>query len=148
MKLIRRRDPWFPMHRFLHRPLGPNRDWLTDFFDSDLGVADSEFSPAVDIAETEDAYVVKAELPGLTKDDVNLELRENTLILSGERKQESEEKKKDYHRVESRYGSFSRSFLLPSNIDTDNVDAKFKDGMLEVTLHKKPEHKAHAIKIQ
>jgi HSP20 family protein len=84
--------------------------------------------------ETDDAWVIKAELPGVSKDDVSIDVHENTLTLRGQRKHEAEVKDEHYHRVERAYGSFQRSFVLPTMIDYEKVQATFKDGVLELHL--------------
>jgi HSP20 family protein len=90
----------------------------------------------VNIAEDEKNIVIEAELPGLKKDDVKISVEDNVLTIRGERKQENEEKKKNYHRVERFYGSFSRSFTLGENVDKENIDAKYENGVLHLTLPK------------
>jgi HSP20 family protein len=104
----------------------------------------STWTPSVDIYETDDALVIKAELPGVSKDDVSVDIYQNTLTLRGQRKHEAEVKDEHYHRVERAYGSFQRSFTLPSMIDAEKVQATFKDGVLELHLPRlesaKPKH--------
>jgi HSP20 family protein len=94
------------------------------------------WAPSVDIYETDDAYMLKAELPGFTKDDVQIELHNNRLTLRGERKEETEAKEEQYHRRERAYGHFERSFVLPTMTDADKVTANFKHGILELRLPK------------
>ncbi len=94
------------------------------------------WTPPVDIYETDDALVLKAELPGVSKDDVSLEIHNNTLILRGERKHEAEVKEENYHRVERAYGTFQRSFVLPTMVDQEKVQATYHDGILELRLPK------------
>jgi HSP20 family protein len=105
------------------------------------------WTPAVDLYETDDALVLKAELPGFSKDDVHLELKDNTLTLHGERKRELDVKEGQYHRVERAYGVFRRSFMLPALVDADKVEATFKDGVLELKLPKAEEAKPKRIAI-
>lgn len=90
----------------------------------------------VDISEDETAFNIDAELPGLQKELIALNIEDDVLTIKAERKQESEEKKKDYHRIERSYGSFSRSFNLGEMIDQDNIGADFENGVLHVTLPK------------
>ena len=92
--------------------------------------------PPVDIYENDDALVVKAELPGFSKEDITVELKDNTLMLKGERKRETEVKEGDYHRMERTYGAFQRSFALPTTVDQQKVTAAYKDGVLELSLPK------------
>jgi HSP20 family protein len=110
----------------------------------ETGATVGAWTPAVDIHETDDGYVLKAELPGVSKDDVSIDMHQNTLTLSGQRKYESAVKDEHYHRVERAYGTFRRSFVLPAKVDQDQVQATFKDGVLELHLPKseaaKPKH--------
>jgi HSP20 family protein len=96
--------------------------------------------PAMDLVETEDDFVLRADLPGLSEGDVNIELEDNVLTISGERKAEHEERKEGYYRVERSSGSFSRSLTLPEGVDPDAVKASFDRGVLEVRVPK-PEAK-------
>jgi HSP20 family protein len=111
-------------------------------------MASSYFAPAVDIAEQENEYVVKVELPGVAKEDVKISLESNILTIKGEKKQEKEEKNKNFHRVERSYGSFQRSFTLPSSVKNDKIDAVFNSGILTVTLPKSEEAKPKQIEVK
>ena len=106
------------------------------------------WSPSVDIYETDENIVLKAELPGVDKKDVSVEVKDSTLILKGERKREKEVKEENYHRVERSFGTFMRSFTLPVSVKQDQVKAKFKDGVLEVTLPKSEEAKPKQVKVE
>lgn len=110
----------------------------------------TEWSPKVDIAETDKAFTIKAELPEVRKEDIKVNIENGELSISGERKQEKEEKGKKFHRVERFYGSFMRSFTLPGNVDGTNIKAEYKDGMLNLTLPKiaKAKSRATEVKIQ
>lgn len=110
-------------------------------------LAMADWAPNVDITETDTAYLVKGEIPGVNKEDVKVNIEDGMLIMSGERKQEKEEKGKKFHRIERSYGSFMRSFRLPDNVDESAVKAEFKDGMLNVTLPKSAQVKAKAINV-
>ncbi|MCG8342317.1 MAG: Hsp20/alpha crystallin family protein [Chlorobiales bacterium] len=90
----------------------------------------------VDISEDEDAFYIEAEIPGLKKEDISLGVEEDVLTIKGERKKETEEQGKNYHRVERNYGSFSRSFNLGELIDQENIEASFENGVLHVSLPK------------
>jgi len=103
--------------------------------------------PPVDIYETSDSIVLEAELPGLTKDNIVVEVKNNTLTLKGDKKFEREVKEENYHRVERSYGSFQRAFTLPSTVQQDRVKAKFRDGILEITIPKAEEAKPKQIKV-
>ena len=105
------------------------------------------WAPAVDIFEQDGNIVLKAELPGVDAKDVDIRVENNVLSLRGERKFSSEVKRESYHRVERAYGSFSRSFTLPSVVDTDKIKADYKDGILQVTLPQKEEAKPKQISI-
>lgn len=109
----------------------------------------AEWTPRVDIVEDEKEIVVKAELPEMKKEDVKVTVDQGVLTISGERKIEKEEKNKKYHRIESEYGSFLRSFTLPAAVISEKVTADFKDGVLRVHLPKetKPGTKAVEIKV-
>jgi HSP20 family protein len=107
-----------------------------------------EWIPAVDIYENNDQEIVlRAELPGIAKEDIDLRVENNTLTLKGERKREQEIKDDQYHRIERSYGTFSRSFSLPSRVDTDKVRADFKDGVLTITLPLKEEARPKQIAV-
>ena len=98
-----------------------------------------ETAPAMDIAETEKAYEITAELPGMSESDVEVVASNGGLTIKGEKREEKEEKKKDYYLSERRYGSFERRMQIPEGVDADKIDATFKKGVLTVTLPKKPE---------
>ncbi|MDX1351584.1 MAG: Hsp20/alpha crystallin family protein [Thiomicrorhabdus sp.] len=95
-----------------------------------------DFTPSVNSREGDYAYHVEVDLPGVKKKDIKVEVKDNRLLISGERKEKKEVKKEDYQRVESNYGKFERSFVLPDGIDSENVKATCEDGVLEVTLPK------------
>ena len=101
----------------------------------------------MDIYENGDNLVLKAELPGINPDDVEIRVEDNTLYLKGERKFEKEVKEQNYHRVERSYGTFTRTFSLPNSVDADKVAANYKDGVLTLTMPKKEEAKPKTIKI-
>jgi HSP20 family protein len=133
----------YPLSRWTpSQPLATVREPLFRLFDTFLNDAGGEdlasrtWVPPVDIQETDDAYRIQAELPGLTKDDVQITLENNVLRLSGERKFEKDVTKENYHRVERTYGTFSRSFALPSQVSSDKVEAKFENGVLSITVPK------------
>jgi HSP20 family protein len=111
------------------------------------GLAAGMWTPAVDIYETGESVVVKAELPGLTKEQVGIEVKDGILTLKGERKVEREVKEENYHRVERAYGTFQRSFSLPASVDQEKIGATLKDGVLEVTLPKKEQAKPKQISV-
>lgn len=105
------------------------------------------WSPLVDIYEAGDAIVLRAEIPGVSKDDIDVKVENGTLTLRGEKKQEKEVDSETAHRVERFYGAFSRSFLLPASIDADTIKATYKDGVLEVVVPKAEEAKPRKVKV-
>ena len=130
------------------------RNWepfnlLKEFNDSFIdNRVDSPWSPSVNIAENEDGYLLTAELPGVNKEDIDIDLKDNTLTLKGEKKAEKKEEKENYIRVERSYGKFKRSFYVSDDIDVSKVDANFKDGILRIKLVKKEEAKPKQIKVE
>ena len=140
--------PWKEKH-----PLVELRDEIDHIFDNFFGrgrkgeiegwQSSGLRSPAVDMEETDKQIIVKAEMPGLEPNDFHISLTENTLTIKGEKKEEKEEKKRNYHMVERRYGSFYRSIPLPCSVETDKVEASYKKGILEITL---PKAKAARVK--
>ncbi len=135
----------------LRRPAWDLQDEFNRFFE-DFGfgsaVAEQDYTLAMDIRETDEAYIVEADVPGIKKEDVKIEVNEDVLTIRGERKVEQEEKKKDYHRMERQYGSFRRSVSIPSGIQHDAVKAKFDDGVLRVTLPKREDTKPRRIEVK
>ena len=107
----------------------------------------TQWVPASDIVETKNAIVLKAELPGLTEKDVNVEVENGTLVIKGERKFEKETDDKGYRRIERAYGNFLRTFTLPPNVMPDKIRAAFTNGLLEVEIPKKEEAKPKAIHV-
>jgi len=114
----------------------------------DESFASSSWVPAVDIAEHDVEYIVKVELPGVSKDDVKITLESNILTIRGEKKQEKETKKENLHRVERLYGTVQRSFTLPSTVKNDKIDASFRDGILHISLPKAEESKPKQIEVK
>jgi len=124
--------------------------FLREAFSPVLGegeVSTRTWAPPVDIYENGDSLVLKAELPGIDPDDVEIRVEDNTLYLKGERKPEKDVKEQNYHRIERSYGTFARSFSLPNSVDADKVVANYKDGVLTLTMPKKEEAKPKTIKI-
>jgi HSP20 family protein len=107
----------------------------------------SSWAPAVDIYETEDELVLAAEVPGVEEKDVEISVEDNTLSIRGERKFQKETKEENYHRIERSYGSFYRSFTLPSYVDQERIHAEHESGVLKVHMPKKPEVKPRKVKI-
>jgi HSP20 family protein len=146
MAIIRRNDPF--------RDLLSLQDQLFRTFDSAYrGAREDEpsmvatWSPLVDVFEDGEGITLKAELPEVDVKDVDIQVEGNTLTLKGERKLENEQKRDGYHRIERTYGSFSRTFTLPSTVDVEHITAQSKDGVLRVFLPKKAETKPRQIKV-
>lgn len=108
----------------------------------------TQWYPAVDIYETPESIVLQAELPGMNQEDISVEVKENALILKGERLREKEIREENYHRVERAYGTFRRTFTLPGIVQHDQVKAKYRDGILEIVLPKKEEIKPKQIRVE
>jgi HSP20 family protein len=143
---------WDPAREF-----NEMQDRMSSFFDRfplRLGNGQEEtltltdWEPLVDISEDSKEYLIKVELPEIKKEDVKISVEDGVITISGERKFEKEEKDKKYHRVERAYGSFTRSFTVPEKIKSDQVDAEFKNGVLEVRLPKDEKAKAEALEIK
>lgn len=144
MTLVR----WSPLRDLVGMQSEMNR-LFDDFFTRSSENVDQPnvWSPMVDISESNNEVLVIAELPGLQKEDVKINLQDNVLSLEGEKTQETEEKGKCFHRLERGYGKFERSFVLPTAVKSDKVKASFKDGVLEIKLPKADEAKPRQIDI-
>lgn len=152
MSIIRRNDPraWDPfreledMNRLFNRvatrnQLAPaSREQMKGF----------DFAPSINVSETPNAYLLRAELAGVKKEDVKVNLEDGVLTISGERKYEQEHKEEKLHRIETAYGSFFRSFAVPEDAAHDGIEASFKDGVLNVRIPKVAEKKPAARQIQ
>ncbi len=138
---------------YIRRTDAPIATRLFEEFFNDLPFASSfpstreTWNPAVDILEKDGDLILRAELPGMTEKQIELKLEGNTLTLKGERKMENEDKKNNYHRVESVYGSFVRTFRLPDTVNREKISADYKNGVLTVTLPQKPEVKPREIPV-
>jgi HSP20 family protein len=146
MALVR----WEPVREITSIQSEMNRLFNT-FFDTPTagnGSTARRWIPAMDLVETDDHFVLKADLPGLKEEDVNIEVEENVLTVSGERKSEHEDKREGYVRVERSYGSFRRSLTLPKGVDAEAVTANFENGVLEVRIPKPEERKPRRVAIQ
>jgi HSP20 family protein len=145
MALVR----WEPVRELTSLQNEMNR-LFTTFFDTPTpGNSDSlrRWLPAMDLVETDDEFVLKADLPGLSEGDVSIELEDNVLTVSGERKAEHQDKKEGFVRVERAYGSFRRSLTLPEGVDPEKVAATFDKGVLEVHIPKPEERKPRKVAI-
>ena len=122
------------------RSFTPSRNLFDRFFDDwdlpSVFSGEDEWIPAFDISENDKEYVVSAELPGIDIKDVDITISDGILSVKGEKKHETEDKGENYHRIERHYGSFHRSFRIPGRVESDKVDASYKDGILKVLLPK------------
>lgn len=123
-----------------------NLSWNHELAGEDI--KEGIWQPPVDIYETEESIVIKAELPDVDQKDIEVRIEDNTLTLKGERKHESDVKKENYHRIERYFGAFQRSFSLPATIRQENVSALCERGVLTITLPKNEETKPKQIKVQ
>ena len=115
--------------------------------EGDSPLTTASFVPAVDIYEDAKKVVLKLEVPGIEEKDLDIRVENNTLTVKGERKFEKEEKEENFHRIERRYGTFYRSFTLPSTVDSEHIDASYNAGILKLELNKKPEAQPKQIKV-
>ena len=134
MAIVRWLDPFRDLSSIQGRMNQIFEDALARSRGREEGLRSGMWTPAVDIYESNDSVVVKAELPGVEKDQISVEVKDGILSLRGERKFEKEVKEESYHRIERSYGSFQRSFSLPVSVDQEKVTAQFKNGVLEVTV--------------
>ena len=123
-------------------------DFERGFNESGAASDERSWRPNVDVYETDGSYVLKADLPGMKKEDIKIDVNDNTLTFTGEKKLEEKTEKDNYVRVERSYGSFTRSFTLSDNVDHENIKASYKDGVLEITLAKKEEAKPKEINVE
>jgi HSP20 family protein len=137
---------WYPI-----REMASLQDRVNSLF-QDFGgdsqqVAPASFAPPVDVFENGEKVVLKLDIPGIKEEDLDIRVENQTLSVCGERNFESEEKEENFHRIERRYGSFYRSFSLPTTVDTDNVEASYNAGVLKIELKKKASAQPKQIKI-
>ncbi|MBC8216579.1 MAG: Hsp20/alpha crystallin family protein [Candidatus Marinimicrobia bacterium] len=131
--------------------LSPWTNWdrmVSDFYNTDEVEPKSSWTPAVDISEDDKAYQMHVDLPGLSRKDISVNIKDNVLTVSGERSYEKNDKKDTYYRVERGYGKFSRCFRLPDEVIEDNINASFKNGVLNVTVPKAEEVPAKELEIK
>ncbi len=122
-----------------------------DFFRTDRDESSllaRDWKPAADFVEEDDAYVAKVELPGVRKDDVKITMQDNVLTIRGEKKEEKKGKEGGAHRVERFYGSFQRSFSLPASVNSNGIEAEYKEGILTITMPKAEEAKPRQIEVK
>lgn len=155
MTALTRWNPFTVARTDPFRELATLEDRLTRMFGEPLNLLGSQesltagaFVPAVDVYEDEKSIRVKMEVPGIEEKDIDIHLENNLLTVSGERKMESETKEENYHRIERSYGSFSRSFTLPSSVNPEDVKAAYGKGVLTITLGKRAETRPKQIKVE
>ena len=147
---LMRFDPWLKPRRLDYWRRFFSDDWMEPSFREPEGWSSDCFVPPVDIRETEESYVLEAEIPGVTKEDVKIDVKDGVLNMTGERHYGSEDNRENYTRVERCYGAFHRHFTLPDHVDIEKIDAHYKDGILTVSLPKgeKAKPKLIDVKIQ
>lgn len=145
MTLVR----WEPLREISAIQDEVNRLFNT-FFDAPVGVRNGNgrrWIPAMDLVEADDRYVLRADLPGMSEDDIAVELEDGVLTVSGERKADHEDRREGYHRIERAYGTFSRSLTLPEGVDADEITARFDRGVLEVEIPKPEQRRPRRVAI-
>jgi len=141
--------PWRPFGELSSLRREMDRLWENFFGERPLPrIWEREWAPSLDVSETKDNFVVKAEVPGIDAKDIDISLTGDVLTIKGEKRQEKEEKEEDYHLVESSYGSFSRSVRLPAEVESNKIKASYKNGILNITLPKSEKVKAKEVKIK
>ena len=138
---------WDPVREFSTLQDRMNRLFQQSYGDREEALTTSTFAPAVDVYEDEHNVTLKIEVPGIDEKDIDVRIENNTLTVHGERNFEKEEKEENYRRIERQYGSFTRSFTLPSTVDPNNVQANYEKGVLKIKLAKKAEAKPKQIKV-
>ena len=140
--------PWRPFGelRTLRREM--DKLWEEFFGGQDLVSSEAAWVPAIDISETKDAIIVRAEIPGMDAKDIEINLTGDVLTIRGEKKQETEEKDENFHRIETRYGAFQRAIRVPVSVDAEKIQAKYEKGVLKITLPKKEEAKPKHIEVK
>ncbi len=141
--------PWRPFTELSTFRREMDRLWDSFFGERPLArIWEREWAPSLDLSETKDNFVVKAEVSGMDAKDINISLTGDLLTIKGEKKQEREEKEENYHLVERSYGAFSRSVRLPAEVESDKIEASYKNGILRITLSKSEKVKAKEVKIK
>src|ERR1700746_2624033 len=138
---------WDPFREFSTLQDRMNRLFRDSYGDREEALTTSTFAPPVDVYEDEHNVTLKIEVPGIDEKDIDVRIENNTLTVHGERKFEKEEKEENYRRIERQYGSFTRSFTLPSTVDPNNVQANYEKGVLKIKLAKKAEAKPKPIQV-
>jgi HSP20 family protein len=148
MSLVRLRDRWDVSPWTAISELENQFNQMMNRFGGEFGLAPGKWMPAIDLRETPSEYILEADVPGLTREDIHLEVIDNVVTIRGERKSEQERKGNGYHRVERQYGGFARSIEIPGGFNYDQAAAKFENGVLTVTLPKREEAKPKQIEVK
>jgi len=144
MTVLTRWDPFRELYALQNRM---NRLFEEQYGSREDSLTAGAFMPPVDIYEDEHSLQLKLEVPGIDEKDLDVKVENNTLTVSGERKFEKEEKEENFHRIERRYGSFTRSFTLPNTVNTEDINAQYNNGVLTIKLAKRAEAKPKQIKV-
>lgn len=123
-------------------------DIMDEFFNDAVATRQSSFAPRINISENEKQFLIDVEIPGIDKKDIDVSLENRQLTISGERKMETESNGTRFHRVETHYGSFTRSFRLPESVDEESIVAKYNNGILNITIDKSEERMKKQISIK
>jgi HSP20 family protein len=125
-----------------------DRDWNSLFFGGPVSRAQASFTPAVDVVEQDNAYLLRAEIPGIAPNEIDVQVENDVLTLRGERKQENQEERDGYRRVERSYGSFSRSFVLPKGTNVEAIEARAENGVLSISVPKVQAASARKVEVK
>jgi HSP20 family protein len=145
MSMLTRFERWDPFEELT--ALRNRMDRIIARADDDVGIQPGRWAPTTDVVESDDAILLKAELPGVDRKDISIDIENNLLTLQGEREYKGEKEEKGFKRIERSYGRFVRAFTIPSNVDTENIKATYADGLLEVTMPKTAEKRSKKIDI-
>ena len=141
-------QPWRPFREVTNLRREMDKIWEDFFGGRELVGVEGAWIPPVDLSETKDALIVKAEVPGMDPKEIEVSMTGDLLTIKGEKKQRTEEKDENYHRIETRYGAFSRMIRLPVAVDSEKISATYEKGVLKLTLTKKEESKPKQIEIK
>ncbi len=142
---LTRYEPWNALHQFRNELLSAFDD--KNLLDNNSNVATSDWTPAVDVKETDNAFIINADIPGVDPKDIEVHMENGVLTIQGEKNAETSDEKDGYKRVERSYGSFNRRFSLPDSADAEKIKAKSHNGVLELTIPKSAKVKARRISV-
>ncbi|MGQ9813210.1 MAG: Hsp20/alpha crystallin family protein [Dissulfurimicrobium sp.] len=141
-------QPWRPFRELSKLRREIDKVWEDFFGGGEIVTTEGSWIPAVDLSETKDNLIIRVEVPGIDSKDIDISIAGDMLTIKGEKKQQTEEKEENYHRLETRYGSFSRMIRLPVSIDAEKASATYEKGVLKLVLPKKEELKPKQIEIK